>query len=252
MIPDDVRGLARVRAAVDHADRRRGARGDALRLPRPRRGGRGRHPPAGREPARRDHRSAARLGARRDVRPRRDPAPRLRAQRPPRDREPRDAAARVPAAARHPDEADEDQIFWVAFPDEPRAEQGRVTLSGAAGPRRHARPLRARPRDALTATASPQGRARAPGGARRAWHNRPMRLRGLLLVFALLSALLPGEAGPTALRGSSAQQAVLAPSFVAIDAETATSSPPRASRMRRPIASLTKVMTALSGSSEAG
>ena len=33
----------------------------------------------------------------------------------------------------HPDEADEDQIFWVAFPDEPRAEGGRVTLSGAPG-----------------------------------------------------------------------------------------------------------------------
>ena len=33
----------------------------------------------------------------------------------------------------HPDEADEDQIFWVAFPDEPRAEGGRVTLSGRPG-----------------------------------------------------------------------------------------------------------------------
>jgi L-alanine-DL-glutamate epimerase-like enolase superfamily enzyme len=33
----------------------------------------------------------------------------------------------------HPDEADEDQIFWVAFPDEPRAERGRVTLSGRPG-----------------------------------------------------------------------------------------------------------------------
>lgn len=31
------------------------------------------------------------------------------------------------------DEADEDQIFWVAFPDEPRAEGGRVTLSGRPG-----------------------------------------------------------------------------------------------------------------------
>jgi L-alanine-DL-glutamate epimerase-like enolase superfamily enzyme len=31
------------------------------------------------------------------------------------------------------DEADEDQIFWVAFPDEPRAENGRVTLSGRPG-----------------------------------------------------------------------------------------------------------------------
>jgi L-alanine-DL-glutamate epimerase-like enolase superfamily enzyme len=36
-------------------------------------------------------------------------------------------------AARDPDEADEDQIFWVAFPDEPRAESGRVTLSGRPG-----------------------------------------------------------------------------------------------------------------------
>src|SRR5262245_14188717 len=33
----------------------------------------------------------------------------------------------------HPDEADEDQVFWVAFPDEPRAEGGRVTLSGRPG-----------------------------------------------------------------------------------------------------------------------
>jgi L-rhamnonate dehydratase len=32
-----------------------------------------------------------------------------------------------------PDEADEDQVFWVAFPDEPRAEGGRVTLSSAPG-----------------------------------------------------------------------------------------------------------------------
>jgi L-alanine-DL-glutamate epimerase-like enolase superfamily enzyme len=31
------------------------------------------------------------------------------------------------------DEADEDQIFWVVFPDEPRAEGGRVTLSGRPG-----------------------------------------------------------------------------------------------------------------------
>jgi L-alanine-DL-glutamate epimerase-like enolase superfamily enzyme len=33
----------------------------------------------------------------------------------------------------HPDEADEDQIFWVAFPDEPRAAGGRVTLSQRPG-----------------------------------------------------------------------------------------------------------------------
>lgn len=33
----------------------------------------------------------------------------------------------------HPDEADEDQIFWIAFPDEPRAEGGRVTLGDRPG-----------------------------------------------------------------------------------------------------------------------
>jgi L-rhamnonate dehydratase len=38
----------------------------------------------------------------------------------------------MPPAAQ-PDEADKDQIFWVAFPDEPRAERGRVTLSGRPG-----------------------------------------------------------------------------------------------------------------------
>lgn len=32
-----------------------------------------------------------------------------------------------------PDEADEDQVFWVVFPDEPRAENGRVTLSDGPG-----------------------------------------------------------------------------------------------------------------------
>jgi L-alanine-DL-glutamate epimerase-like enolase superfamily enzyme len=30
-------------------------------------------------------------------------------------------------------EADEDQVFWVAFPDEPRAQDGRVSLSGRPG-----------------------------------------------------------------------------------------------------------------------
>jgi L-rhamnonate dehydratase len=33
----------------------------------------------------------------------------------------------------HRDEGDEDQVFWVAFPDEPRAEGGRVVLSGRPG-----------------------------------------------------------------------------------------------------------------------
>ena len=40
-----------------------------------------------------------------------------------------------------PDAADEDQIFWVAFPDEPRAVDGIVTLSDRPGPRREPRPL---------------------------------------------------------------------------------------------------------------
>ena len=38
----------------------------------------------------------------------------------------------LPPAA-DPDEADEDQIFWVAFPDEPRAIGGRVTLPDRPG-----------------------------------------------------------------------------------------------------------------------
>jgi L-rhamnonate dehydratase len=38
----------------------------------------------------------------------------------------------MPPAA-HPDQADEDQIFWVAFPDEPRAANGHVTLSDGPG-----------------------------------------------------------------------------------------------------------------------
>ena len=33
----------------------------------------------------------------------------------------------------HPDESDEDQIFWVAFPDEPRAVHGHVSLSQKPG-----------------------------------------------------------------------------------------------------------------------
>jgi L-alanine-DL-glutamate epimerase-like enolase superfamily enzyme len=38
----------------------------------------------------------------------------------------------MPPAA-DPDEVDEDQIFWVAFPDGHRAERGRVTLSDKPG-----------------------------------------------------------------------------------------------------------------------
>ena len=94
----------------------------------------GRRPSAGRQPSRRDHRGAAGLGARRDIRARRRAPPRLRAQRSSRRHEPRDAAARVPSASVvAPTRADEDQIFWVAFPDEPRADDGRITLSDRPG-----------------------------------------------------------------------------------------------------------------------
>ena len=64
LVPDDIPGLARGPGLGRDADRGRRARGDAVRLPRPGRGRRGRRPAAGREPPRRDHRGAARLGAR--------------------------------------------------------------------------------------------------------------------------------------------------------------------------------------------
>jgi D-alanyl-D-alanine carboxypeptidase len=70
------------------------------------------------------------------------------------------------------------------------------------------------------------------------------RLRGALLVLALLVAALPGTAVPAA-RTQAASAKVLAPSFVAMDATTGRVLAAREESIRRPIASLTKVMTAL-------
>ncbi len=122
----------------DHPDRRRGARGDPLRLPGARRGGSRRHPPARREPARRDHGSAARVGARRDLRPRRGPPPRLRPQRPPRHREPGDAAARVPAAAPPPGRSRRGPDLLGRVPGRAAGRAGPGDALRRAGPRRHA------------------------------------------------------------------------------------------------------------------
>ena len=100
LIPDDIPGLARVRAAVstpisagEHEATRYGFR-DLV-------DGRScRHPAAGRESTWRHHRGPSRLGSGRELRPRRDPACRRRAQPPPLDLEPRDPALRIPTAAR--------------------------------------------------------------------------------------------------------------------------------------------------------
>src|SRR4051812_28139636 len=71
-----------------------------------------------------------------------------------------------------------------------------------------------------------------------------MRLRGLLVLVAIRALVVPGAAVPVPVAGAS-QAKVLAPSFVAIDASTGTVLAARGERARRPIASLTKVMTAL-------
>src|SRR6187200_3383568 len=79
----------------------------------------------------------------------------------------------------------------------------------------------------------------------RACHTRPMsRLRGALLVLALLVVAVPGPAVPAS-RTVAAPAKVLAPSFVAIDASSGRVLAARGASIRRPIASLTKVMTAL-------
>ena len=79
----------------------------------------------------------------------------------------------------------------------------------------------------------------------RACHTRPMtRLRGALLVFALLVVAVPGPAVPAS-RTVATPSKVLAPSFVAIDAASGRVLASRGASIRRPIASLTKVMTAL-------
>jgi D-alanyl-D-alanine carboxypeptidase (penicillin-binding protein 5/6) len=71
-----------------------------------------------------------------------------------------------------------------------------------------------------------------------------MRLTGFLLALAILAVANPGEAVPATAAGTSDSR-VLAPSFVAIDASTGAVLAARGERIRRPIASLTKVMTAL-------
>jgi serine-type D-Ala-D-Ala carboxypeptidase (penicillin-binding protein 5/6) len=71
-----------------------------------------------------------------------------------------------------------------------------------------------------------------------------MSFRGLLAVLVVLAGAVPGTAVPARL-GADAGTAVLAPSFVAVDAATGTVLAARGERVRRPIASLTKVMTAL-------
>ena len=71
-----------------------------------------------------------------------------------------------------------------------------------------------------------------------------IRLRGVLLVVALLVVVVPGPAVP-APRTTTATATVLAPSFVAIDADSGRVLAARGENIRRPIASLTKVMTAL-------
>jgi len=77
------------------------------------------------------------------------------------------------------------------------------------------------------------------------WHNCWMPGRRLALVaFMLLALAVPGAAVPAAGHGGSTTK-VLAPSFAAIDAATGRVLAARGANVRRPIASLTKVMTAL-------
>ena len=77
------------------------------------------------------------------------------------------------------------------------------------------------------------------------WHNCWMPGRRLALVaFVLLALAVPGAAVPAAGHGGSTTK-VLAPSFAAIDAATGRVLAARGANTRRPIASLTKVMTAL-------
>ena len=65
-----------------------------------------------------------------------------------------------------------------------------------------------------------------------------------LLALVVIALALPAAAGPAGASGA-AQQRVLATSFVAIDAADGRILAARGERTRRPIASLTKVMTAL-------
>lgn len=72
-----------------------------------------------------------------------------------------------------------------------------------------------------------------------------MRVRRIVLLLAAVLALaMPGAAVPAS-SADVVQAGVRAPSFVAIDASTGHVLVARGARIRRPIASLTKVMTAL-------
>jgi serine-type D-Ala-D-Ala carboxypeptidase (penicillin-binding protein 5/6) len=71
-----------------------------------------------------------------------------------------------------------------------------------------------------------------------------IRLQGALLALALLVVVAPGPAVPAS-RTAAATTKVKAPSFVAIDAATGRVLAARGETVRRPIASLTKVMTGL-------
>lgn len=68
--------------------------------------------------------------------------------------------------------------------------------------------------------------------------------RSLILAFVLFALAVPGEAVPAAGNSNSAAK-VLAPSFAAVDAASGRMLAARGESVRRPIASLTKMMTAL-------
>jgi D-alanyl-D-alanine carboxypeptidase len=74
-----------------------------------------------------------------------------------------------------------------------------------------------------------------------------MRFRGLLLAVVVLALAVPAAALPASVApaSSASTTTVLAKSFVAIDASSGRVLAARADTRRRPIASLTKVMTAL-------
>ncbi len=119
------------------------------------------------------------------------------------------------------------------------AEASRGIGGGAGGKARVGRsrtpPLRttACPAASSGTPSTPAGRIRPVTGL---WRT--------LLALAVLAVAVPGAAG-TAPRAKAAPTRVLAPSFVAIDAATGRVLAGKGASTRRPIASLTKVMTAL-------
>lgn len=80
---------------------------------------------------------------------------------------------------------------------------------------------------------------------RKDWHTHSMRARPIVLLLAALLALATSGAAASASSDDAVQASVLAPSFVAIDASTGHVLVAKGAGIRRPIASLTKVMTAL-------